>query len=171
METGACVFFALSSNSSQPAGTRHPPSSDTSPPKTEVSAIGGFLLFKKQRLVVLRLSLFLSPGNIWNRSAGWPGLVLPRLTDTQRMVPTSGPFHPLLLLHLLLCLLTPLWTLPALHLKDGSFNGKEEIRQWRMCGWTMCGCPACSLRADRLVCLLQRMKDTGHSSSRRSGPS
>lgn len=40
------------------------------------------------------LPLSLSPGNIWNRSAGWPGLVLPRLTAThthlQKMVLTSG---------------------------------------------------------------------------------
>lgn len=35
---------------------------------------------------VKRRSLAPFPGNIWNRSAGWPGLVLPRLTATQTLM-------------------------------------------------------------------------------------
>lgn len=72
------------------------------------------------------LTLSLSPGNIWNRSASWPGLVLPRLTATHTwsQLQAFNSLHPLLSLLLLVylpCLplspssMTPFCLLPILH--------------------------------------------------------
>lgn len=72
-----------------------------------------FCLFKRRLVLWEGSCLCLSPGNIWNRSAGWPGLVLPRLTvshtNTHCTHRENGPnfraftsLHPLTLLSLLL---------------------------------------------------------------------